>query len=159
MNKYKTKWKENALSLERQSNHFNRRVSRRTIRMYKCMNPRVMMRDGSQSSSRHFYLHFFYKGTNAGAGKEEKTMASIILVMSVQFCYFFFPYSFSAFFFLRRLLLQDPWWKWMEFFHAHPLKSVETFTSQRERAKGRTCWGTTRPLMESIQGVFHPIRR
>lgn len=157
MNKYKTKWKENPLS---RGNPIILTVVFHTER-FEYINVWIRVSHDARRIAIFlptFLFAFFYKGTNAGAGEEEKTMASIILVMSVQFCYFF-PPSFSAFFFSPTAVVARSLMKMDGVFHAHLLKSVETFTSQRERAKGRTCWGTTRPLMESIQGVFHPIRR
>jgi hypothetical protein len=49
-------------------------------------------------------------------------------------------------------LLQDSWWKWMEFFfHAHLLKSVETFTSKENGPRDRVQCAADGRI---IQGVF-----
>lgn len=144
--------------LQRQSNHFNRRVSRRTIRMYKCMNPRVTWCATDRNLPPDIFICIFLQGNQCGSRRRRENYGVNNFGNECSILLFFSPF-FLRFFFSPTAVVARSLMKMDGVFHAHLLKSVETFTSQRERAKGRTCWGTTRPLMESIQGVFHPIRR
>lgn len=144
MNKYKTKWKENPLS---RGNPIILTVVFHAER-FECINVWIRVSHDARRIAIFlptFLFAFFYKGTNAGAGEEEKTMASIILVMSVQFCYFF-PPSFSAFFFFSdgcccKILDENGW-----SFSRPPIKECWNFHVTKRTGQGTDLLGYNAPI-------------